>query len=230
MPNWTERDRRLRAAIAPELDELRPMLLSERAVKTFPGDDYLAEIKYDGYRILAGLDAQGARLKSRNGADASAWFPEVTESLAQLGRGRNVLDGEMCVLDQIGRPDFDALHARASRRRWVAGDPPVVYCAFDVLVLDGQLVTGLPLIERKELLRELLNTKPPNVLYVDHFVGNVGWLYTRATALELEGVVAKKADSIYLPGQRTDTWLKIKRPGAIPPGRFRRKPRDGPEP
>lgn len=226
MPTLTERERRRRAAIAPELDDLTPMLLSERVVKSFPGNDYLAEIKYDGYRTLAGVDVGGARLKSRNGADASAWFPEVTESLAELGRGRNVVDGEMCVLDEIGRPDFDALHSRASRRRWAAGDPPVVYCVFDVLLLDGQPVMHFPLVERKALLKSLLTPAPARVLYVDHFVGNVGWLYTRAAALELEGVVAKKADSIYLPGRRTDAWLKLKRPGAVPPGRFRRKPRD----
>ena len=76
-----------------------------------------------------------------------------------------VIDGEVCVLDALGRADFDALHLRARCRRYAPGDPPVTFCVFDLLVQDGRNVMGLPLIERKALLAKLLDPAPPFVLH-----------------------------------------------------------------
>ena len=103
---------------APDLVDLRPMLLGE-VKRPFSDPAYGYEIKYDGYRLLAECDGPKVRLQTRNGADATAWFPEITQGLAGLAGGRHVLDGEVCVLDDIGRSNFDRLHARAKRKRLV---------------------------------------------------------------------------------------------------------------
>lgn len=210
---------------APPLDQLSPMLLDERKRAPDNEGDYVAEIKYDGYRVLGQFGGGACMLRTRNGADCSTWFAEVRHELAQLHGGHTVVDGEICVLDDIGRSDFDALHSRARRRRWQERDAAVTYCVFDLLVQDGRSVMALPLIERKALLAELLTPAPPHVLYVSHVDASmvarpITWLYEQALALKLEGVVGKLASSAYVPGARTPDWFKFKRPGAVPPKRF----------
>jgi len=161
-------------------------------------------VKYDGFRLLAGVDAGGVELKTRNGANATRWFPEISSSLADLRTGRHVLDGELCVLDEIGRSDFERLQARASMRGYRAGCDPVAYCVFDLLVLDGQDLRALPLHTRKAQLERLLRKRLPSVLRVTEVQGDEGtWLYQRMVELETEGIVSKRLDSVYLSGQRT---------------------------
>lgn len=213
----------------PSLSEVKPMLLSEPR-RDLSGDDWLWELKYDGYRLLAEWENTSVALKSRNGANATGWFPEIGEGLATLGHGRCIVDGEVCVLDDIGRPDFDRLHARAQMRKYRPGADMVVYCVFDLLVLEGRSVIHLSLLERKALLAQVWQPAPPCTLYVQHVEAEQGaWLYEQALALKLEGLVAKKCRSVYLPGQRTSDWVKRKRPGAIPPSRFSRKAATAPE-
>jgi len=162
-------------------------------------------------------------LNTRNGAEATKWFPELVEGLSALGGGPHVLDGEVVVLDDIGRSDFERLQLRARRRRWYEGCDPVVFCAFDLLATNGRSLIGQPLEARKEQLRTLLTPLPKSVLYVGHFDAEHGAdLYAQAVALGLEGLCAKKLGSIYKPGTRTSDWVKCKVPGAIPPGRFKR--------
>ena len=120
---------------APTLDQLAPMLLVER--KAIPREgDWLYEIKYDGYRVLASTGS-AARLKSRGGIEVWGWFPEATAAVADIPDG-SILDGEVCVLDEMGRSDFNRLHARARRKGWYEGADRVVYCVFDVLVANGR--------------------------------------------------------------------------------------------
>ena len=95
-------------------------------------------------------------LKTRGGADATAWFPELAAALSNLPPGAHILDGEVTVLDEIGRSDFNRVHARALRRRWYPGADPVVLCAFDLLAHKGQAIRALPIEERKRRLRDLL--------------------------------------------------------------------------
>lgn len=207
----------------PPLADISPMLLSE-AGRDVSGDDWLWELKYDGYRLLAEWGSASVALKSRNGANASAWFPEVGEGLSTLKHGRCIVDGEVCVLDDIGRPDFDKLHRRAQTRKFQPGADMVVYCVFDLLAFEGQSIMHLPLVERKALLATLWQPAPSCTLYVQHVEAEQGaWLYEQALALELEGLVAKQRGAVYLPSERTPDWVKRKRPGAIPPSRFSRK-------
>lgn len=194
------------------------------AARPFDDPAWLYEIKYDGYRMLAEVDGPRVYLRSRNGADATAWFPEVVASLAGMGTGRHVIDGEMCVLDDIGRSDFNRLHARARMRGWRPGADLAAFCVFDLLVHAGRNTMALPLTERKKRLAKLFSPQPPSTLVVGHFEGEGRVLYDQAVQLRLEGIVAKRQASPYMPGQRTDDWLKIKRPGATPAQRFQREP------
>lgn len=203
---------------APSLSDLSPMLLGE-VRRPFSDPAFGYEIKFDGYRVLASAGAEGVKLKSRNGADASRWFPEITSTLKAVAGRQLILDGEVCVLDDIGRSDFDRLHARARKRGPDAGEP-VVYCVFDILVMRGKSVMDKPLIARKKLLAPLRGL--PGVLVVDQVPGEGEALYQYVLALKLEGLVAKRLDSPYRPGVRSMDWLKIKRPGAVPAKRFDR--------
>lgn len=200
------------------------MLLSERrGFRPFDQPGWAFEIKYDGYRLVAGADHGKVQLATKSGRDATRWFPELVRALATLPGGPHVLDGEVVVLDHLGRSDFNRLHARAKRRRWVEGCDPVAYCAFDLLARDGRNLIALPLEVRKAQLRELLTPAPPGVLYVDQFATHeASEAFEYAKRLELEGLVAKRVGSTYQPGVRSDEWLKVKVPGAVKPARFKR--------
>lgn len=154
------------------------------------------------------------QVRTRGGADATAWFPEIPAALAGMPAGHHIIAGEVCVLVD-GRSDFVQLHERAMRRRWYQGAPPVVLCAFDLLVHAGIDIRGKPIEERKARLAELV-AGLPSVLFVSAIDdGAAAW--GAVLALQLEGVVAKRAGSVYVAGPSRD-WLKIKRPGATLPG------------
>jgi bifunctional non-homologous end joining protein LigD len=151
----------------------------------------------------------GLALRSRNGVDMAGWFPELAGLAGTLGDHAGVLDGEVVAFDPAGRPSFEALQqrmaARAGRRRGAA----VTYLAFDVLWLDGELLTALPYTERRRLL-EGLELAGDAWQTVASFPGEGTALLTATRAQGLEGVVAKRLHSPYLPGKRTRSWLKVK--------------------
>ncbi|WP_260501707.1 hypothetical protein [Aquabacterium sp. J223] len=103
------------------------MLLSE-VREPFDDPAWTFELKFDGWRLLAAVAGDQVELRTRNGASATRWFPEVATNLAGLAGGPHVLDGEVCVLDDLGRSDFDRLQDRARRRGWKPGFDPVVFC------------------------------------------------------------------------------------------------------
>ena len=190
------------------------MLLTER--KTLPAaGEWRWEIKYDGYRVLA-TTGPNAQLKTKN-ADATAWFPEVVAALSKLPAGC-IVDGEVCVMNDLGISDFERTHARAKRRGWYAGADPVAYCVFDLIVARGKDMRDQPLEKRKAALRKLLTDTPPlGLLYVQDEEDGA-WLFEAALALKLEGVVGKRVGSLYRDGTRSTDWIKVKREGAILPG------------
>ena len=202
-----------------QLADVSLMLLVERRPPV-PEPGWLYELKHDGYRVLARTHRRQVELRTRNGADCTAWYPEVERSLASLA-GEHILDGEVAVLDALGRPDFNRLQDRSRRRRWYAGADPVAYLVFDLLVHRGVDVRPWPVERRKAALQKLLTPALPCVLFVSHLTEGGDQLYASACALQLEGIVAKRVGSPYVGG-RTGDWLKIKRPGAVPPERFRR--------
>ena len=196
-------------------------MLASPGGKPFSSPEWLYEIKFDGYRCLARIAGGQVQLRTKNGTDCTAWYPEVAEALAGVPGGPHVIDGEAAVLDDLGRANFDRLHKRAARRRRYTGCDPVTLCAFDLLMHDGRDIMGLPLVERKALLRHLL-ASVPGVLYVGDLPAREELFAQAVLPLQLEGFVAKRRDSAYVPGERSPHWLKIKRKGAVPPERFRR--------
>jgi bifunctional non-homologous end joining protein LigD len=195
------------------VDDFAPMQALDVPVKAFTDPQWLYEIKFDGYRTLAGAGGN-VQLRTKRGADCTRWYPEVAESLATLPGGPHVIDGEACVLDDIGRSDFNRLQERARRRCWYKDCDQVTLCAFDILVHNGHDVTQRPLVERKQLLQQLLAKVPKRVLlYVGDFSADAGLFDEVVLALRLEGFVAKRKASCYVPGARSPDWRKIKRPG-----------------
>ena len=219
----------MKEILPPLLKSVAPMLLSEGRSPWRDDPQMVYEIKYDGYRLLAQYSQEGVFLKSRNGANATRWFPEVAAALGALGGsgGPVVLDGEVCVLDEIGRSNFDALHERARARRWAKGQPAVAYCVFDVLYMGGDDLRELPLRLRREVLREALPQNEGAILRVTGVEGEGEWLYGRAVDLQLEGIVCKRLDSQYSSGARSSDWVKRKVPGAVPAKRFSRSKNGG---
>ncbi|TFH57858.1 MAG: DNA ligase, partial [Gemmatimonadales bacterium] len=189
------------------------VMLAESTETPFSGEGWLFELKLDGYRILASREGEEVRLTTRNGREASASFPEIAEALAGLPYLRFALDGEVIATDEAGRPSFQRLQQRARFLRPVeigraAMDNPVIYYAFDLLAFEDWDLRALPLVERKELLRTFLPLVGP-VPYLDHFEREGERLFEQVTAMGLEGIVAKRADSTYRGG-RSPHWVKIR--------------------
>jgi len=169
----------------------------------FDDKDWIFEIKWDGYRAVAELDGKsGVKLYSRNGLDFSTDYPPVYDALQQL-KINAVLDGEIVAFDENGNPDFQQLQNAKNNKA------NLVYNVFDLLYLDGKSVEQLPLLKRKELLKKLLLASGI-IKYCDHIAGSGKDFFHVMQERGLEGMMAKKADSIYEEGRRSNDWLKVK--------------------
>ena len=188
-----------------------PMLA--RASEPFHRDGWVYEIKYDGYRLMIERDGDQVTLHSRTGIDLSARFPEIAKCAAKLPFSEFTMDSEVVVHDDRGVPSFARLQQRAAVRgegatkRASIHDPVTCY-AFDLLHACGYDLKGLPLTERKALLREMLPPAGP-IRYSEHIEGNGIETFNAMRRLGLEGVVGKRADSVYVSG-RSDSWLKVR--------------------
>ncbi|ETD31625.1 non-homologous end-joining DNA ligase [Williamsia sp. D3] len=176
------------------------------------GSGWAYEMKWDGQRAIAVVDSASARLVSRNANDISGSFPELIDALPEAVAGHTVvLDGEIVALDDKGRPSFARLQQRMHVLRpstQLRKDVPTTFYVFDILELDGDDVAGLPYLTRRRLLDDLgLESKrvrvPPIWTEVD---GETMLDIARQNGLE--GVVAKKIDSVYRPGRRSPAWIK----------------------
>lgn len=178
-----------------------------KLVHTAPnGADWLYELKYDGYRIIAFLEGNAVRLQTRGGHDYVLRFADVASSLIDWAAGRAmVLDGEMVVTDASGKTDFQALQ---SYLRNPKGKTPT-YIIFDLLALDGKDLRALPLIQRKEALESIMDNTSQNLYYSRHIRGNGQESFSSACAMGMEGIIGKKADSVY-SGTRNGDWIKLK--------------------
>jgi bifunctional non-homologous end joining protein LigD len=194
---------------------LRPMFAS--AAKRLPRDEeaFAYELKWDGVRALAYCEPGRVRLEGRNLRDSSAQYPEVTRALREaLGAREALLDGEVVAFDDDGRPDFQRLQRRmhlasesAVRRRMA--DTPATYIAFDILHLDGRSLLDLPYVERRRAL-DALGLDAPHLQAPSHHLGDGDALLALTRERGLEGLVAKRLDSIYQPGRRSRSWIKVK--------------------
>jgi ATP-dependent DNA ligase len=191
---------------------LKPALALSR--KELPqGEDYVYEVKLDGFRCLAFVDGDEIYLQSRNGRPLGRYFPELA-SAGALPPGRYVLDGEIVVRDGAGREDFDALgqriHPAASRIERLAGETPAAYVAFDLLAREDEVLLDAPFAERRAALEQLLAGKP-------FAAAPVELMQTVSTPKEAqrwldhaEGAIAKQRSAPYLPGERKGMF-KVKR-------------------
>ncbi len=176
-----------------------PMLCS-LVKEPFDNDDWLFEIKWDGYRLISHVDKQGVRMASRSGLDYTNRYPLLSKELKKIGVSM-VVDGEAVVFNESGKPDFDALQL------YNGNISPIVYCVFDLIWIDGYDVTGLPLVTRKTILQHVL-ARNEAIRFSEHFETGID-LYERIVKENLEGIVVKKKQSSYQPGQRGTDWLKI---------------------
>jgi bifunctional non-homologous end joining protein LigD len=167
------------------------------------GPGWVFEIKWDGYRALGYVRGGEATLVSRNGNDLTERFSTVAKELVKAVRTPDcVVDGEICALDENGRPSFSAMQQAKP-------GTPIIYAVFDVLEIDGEPLVGLPLSERRKRLEQLLDRRNSVVRLSETFDDGEA-LLEAAREQGLEGIVAKKLDSTYAEGRRTRDWLKIK--------------------
>ncbi len=170
------------------------------------GDEWVHEIKFDGYRMQFRCSKGEATLKSRRGLDWTARFPQIAEDAAALGDC--LIDGEIVALDEHGSPDFAGLQAALSDEE-TGG---LVFFAFDLLYTDGEDLTALPLSARKARLKALFEANAPDhdrLRYVDHFETGGDAMLKSACSLHLEGIVSKRIDAPYRAG-RSGAWTKAK--------------------
>jgi bifunctional non-homologous end joining protein LigD len=175
--------------------------------RPFSRAGWLFELKYDGFRVVAGRGPGGIQLGYRSGRDATPLFPELVRAVGELPFASLLLDGEVVIVDGAGRPSFQDLQRRAQRR---AGRQ-VAFFAFDLLACEGFDLRSLPLRVRKQLLRKVLAAADPAgpLRYVDDLAERGEELYAAVRRMGLEGIVAKRADSPYRAGPSTD-WLKVR--------------------
>ena len=167
------------------------------------GDDWVHEIKLDGYRMLLRIERGRVRLLTRNRLDWTDRFPAVAEAAAALPVKEAMLDGEVVVFDAAGVSSFQALQQATE-----AGRAPT-YVAFDLLFLDGRDLRAEPLIARKKALAQVLKGRRGRVRYSEHFDAPGQEVYERACEMALEGIVSKRKQAPYTSG-RGQTWLKVK--------------------
>jgi bifunctional non-homologous end joining protein LigD len=193
---------------------LAPMLALPGSPPTGRLAEWAVEMKWDGVRALAFIENGQVRLVSRAGKDISATYPDLAGLGAAVTGGQALLDGEIVAFTD-GRPDFEALQPRmhvasADAAFRLSATIPVTYLAFDALQADGVRLTPLPYRERREILGTLISNGP-RWLAPPNFPGpDLDAVRAASVANGLEGVVVKRLDSVYEPGARPGSWLKVK--------------------
>jgi len=187
---------------------VEPMLLQR--VQSLPeGPNWAYEVKLDGYRALAIKSNGKVLLRSRNNKDFNAKYPGIVRALATLP-DETVIDGEVVALDAAGRPSFNALQ-NVESSNVESSELAIVYYIFDVLVLAGRSVMPQPLSERRDLLcRQVMPKLGEPIRESEQFNASLPKLIRAVRDLGLEGIVAKRLDSRYEPGQRSGAWRKMR--------------------
>src|SRR5437764_8142202 len=205
--NWLILRKREDGAAAASGRKYAPMLATLEDEKHMPhGEGWEFEIKWDGYRIVSRVAGGEAELRTRKDQDYTKRFQNVAKELAKALKTPDcVVDGEVCALDEQGRSSFSAMQQ---------GRPgtPIVYYVFDLLEVEGEPLLDRPLVERHARLEKLLDRRNRTIRLSETFEDGEA-LLAAAREQGLEGVIAKRADSLYQPGRRGREWLKIKTHG-----------------
>ncbi len=195
-------------ALAP-LPQIGSPMLATAVDEPFDDPGWSFELKWDGYRAIAQIERDGTvAVVSRNGNDFTQKFPELQSLSEAFSERPVVVDGEICVLDDGGRPSFSALQERLDRFGRTGVKVPITYVVFDLLYGNGRDLRGEPLEVRQTALAALLTGGGP-VMLSKHIVGTGTQLYALARQRGLEGIVAKRRDSTYQE-RRSRDWLKMK--------------------
>lgn len=174
------------------------------AVDALPeGPEWSYELKLDGYRALLMKDGTSIRIRSRNDKDLMPMYPAVVAAARRVRAEQAVIDGEIVAVDAQGRPSFQALQHRGTHQTHT-----VVFYAFDLLHLNGEDTTDLPLEARRTQLAPVIDKS--GVLLSLQLPGSVADIVSTVRAMQLEGIVAKRKDSRYEAGERSDNWQKLK--------------------
>jgi bifunctional non-homologous end joining protein LigD len=171
-------------------------------VETLPKGDWLYEIKWDGFRAQGIVERSRSRLLSRDGTSLAADFPDIAKALSRLDCWRAVVDGEIVAIDETGRSNFRQLQQKKNRTAAVR------LVLFDLLHLDGEDLMDEPLEDRRTLLQRLVRDAGPPLMYSGELQGSPEDLISSAAALQVEGIIAKKRGSPYLPDNRQGLWVK----------------------
>ncbi|HLT08594.1 MAG TPA: DNA ligase D [Cyclobacteriaceae bacterium] len=195
-----------------EADEVKPLtdihqmvrpMLATRTHSVFSKPGWIYELKWDGYRLLANVYQGKVNIYSRNGISYNLKFQKICRELQDIPHDA-ILDGEVVVVNEEGIPEFQKLQ---NYHEDTEGE--LRYYVFDLLYLNGHDITHLPLLERKSLIEDVI-AGLDHVYYCDHLESMGNTFYDQAVAAGMEGIMAKKADSTYTPGIRTENWLKIR--------------------
>ncbi|WP_238554932.1 hypothetical protein [Chryseobacterium sp. P1-3] len=178
-------------------------MLAKLTEKAFDDKDWIFEIKWDGYRAIADLRHDQPLFYSRNGISFLSKFDMVSRDFIHQ-KHQMILDGEVVLYDDQGKPNFQLLQQIQDNP-----NPALVYQVFDLLWLNGHSTENLPLIQRKELLKEAL-VETDTIKYCDHIPEKGIDFFEQMKKMKLEGMIAKRADSLYIENHRTSDWLKIK--------------------
>ena len=191
------------AARAPQFVEPMKAKLVDEPPR---GSDWIYELKFDGFRALAIKDGKSVEVLSRNQKDLGRKFPEIVAGVRKIAADRAVIDGEIVALDSAGRSSFQLLQAfEMGEER-----PPICLYAFDLLRLEDDDLTALPLMERKQRLQELLQQPPEPLRFSASIEGDPQKLLSEVKARGLEGIIGKQRDSLYESGRRSGAWIKLK--------------------
>jgi DNA ligase D-like protein (predicted ligase) len=193
---------RRRVPLASPPAWIKPQL-AKLVEKAPDGPDWLHELKLDGYRMHARLDESRAQILTRRGNNWTDKYPVIAKSIAGLPAQNAYLDGELCGVLADGRTAFNLIQNATD-----IGEGSLVFFLYDLLFLDGENLTALPLVDRKARLASLLNGAPDSLRYNDHQIGHGPAFHRLACEHGVEGIVSKRTNGRYEPDRRT--WLKIK--------------------
>ncbi|HEV3275034.1 MAG TPA: DNA polymerase ligase N-terminal domain-containing protein, partial [Candidatus Dormibacteraeota bacterium] len=199
---------------AQGLAEAPPPMLATPVDHPFSRDGWLFELKYDGIRAMVSVADDRVRITGRRGGDETAHYPEARAIRAGIRASQAIVDGELVVLDTEGRPSFERMQQRINVTREtdvrrVAAEHPVTFIAFDLLELEGRDLLSTELRIRKKTLGETI-VDSPHILFAAHVERDGTSLFDVARGSGVEGIVGKRADSLYRPGVRSPDWVKIK--------------------
>lgn len=178
--------------------------MAARLVQQLPESKaWLYELKFDGYRALVIKDGDSVTIRSRNDRDLTSTYPSIGHAALAIAAEAAVIDGEIVAVDASGRPSFQALQHRSAFRGHT-----ILFYAFDLLYLDGTALMSVPLSERRRQLQQVV--APSDLRYSEELPELSADVIDAVRGLGLEGIIAKRRDSRYIPGQRTDAWQKLK--------------------